>query len=106
MSYATHLSAIVDKTAAFVARNGIDFENKIREKESGNPRFNFLSQTDPYNAYYQHKVSILSQNISEIEENRSGSGAPRRESSGAVDSKAAASRRHQAARATTRIYPP
>uniref|UniRef100_A0A914XR38 SURP motif domain-containing protein n=1 Tax=Plectus sambesii TaxID=2011161 RepID=A0A914XR38_9BILA len=50
------IRTIVDKTAAFVARNGIDFENKIREKEAGNPRFNFLSQTDPYNAYYQHKV--------------------------------------------------
>lgn len=49
-------SAIVDKTAAFVARNGIDFENKIREKEASNPRFSFLSATDPYNAYYQHKV--------------------------------------------------
>lgn len=48
--------AIVDKTAAFVARNGIDFENKIREKEAANPRFSFLSATDPYNAYYQHKV--------------------------------------------------
>lgn len=50
-------SAIVDKTAAFVARNGVDFENKIREKEAANPRFSFLSATDPYNAYYQHKVA-------------------------------------------------
>ncbi|VDM37634.1 unnamed protein product [Toxocara canis] len=50
------IRTIVDKTAAFVARNGIDFENKIREKEASNPRFSFLSATDPYNAYYQHKV--------------------------------------------------
>ncbi|OZC07576.1 hypothetical protein X798_05441 [Onchocerca flexuosa] len=50
------IRTIVDKTAAFVARNGIDFENKIREKEAANPRFSFLSATDPYNAYYQHKV--------------------------------------------------
>lgn len=50
------IRTIVDKTAAFVARNGIDFENKIREKEATNPRFSFLSSTDPYNAYYQHKV--------------------------------------------------
>lgn len=50
------ISAIVDKTANFVARNGVDFENKIREKESGNARFNFLLPTDPYNAYYKHKV--------------------------------------------------
>lgn len=51
------LIAIVDKTAAFVARNGVDFENKIREKEAANPRFSFLNATDPYNAYYQHKVT-------------------------------------------------
>uniref|UniRef100_A0A0N5ADX1 Splicing factor 3A subunit 1 n=1 Tax=Syphacia muris TaxID=451379 RepID=A0A0N5ADX1_9BILA len=50
------IRTIVDKTAAFVARNGTDFENKIREKEATNPRFGFLSATDPYNAYYQHKV--------------------------------------------------
>ncbi|VDN01355.1 unnamed protein product [Thelazia callipaeda] len=50
------IRTIVDKTAAFVARNGVDFENKIREKEASNPRFGFLSVTDPYNAYYQHKV--------------------------------------------------
>lgn len=51
--------AIVDKTAAFVARNGVDFENKIREKEASNKRFNFLSPTDPYNAYYKQKVCAL-----------------------------------------------
>jgi splicing factor 3A subunit 1 len=39
-----------------VARNGLDFENKIREREAQNPRFNFLSQTDPYYAYYKGKV--------------------------------------------------
>ncbi|VDN55427.1 unnamed protein product [Dracunculus medinensis] len=51
------IRTIVDKTAAFVARNGVDFENKIREKEAANPRFSFLNATDPYNAYYQHKVT-------------------------------------------------
>ncbi|CAI2347311.1 unnamed protein product [Caenorhabditis sp. 36 PRJEB53466] len=50
------IRTIVDKTAGFVARNGVDFENKIREKESQNPRFNFLSITDPYHAYYKKKV--------------------------------------------------
>ncbi|CAD6190228.1 unnamed protein product [Caenorhabditis auriculariae] len=50
------IRTIVDKTASFVARNGIDFENKIREKESNNSRFNFLSNTDPYHAYYRKKV--------------------------------------------------
>lgn len=48
---------IVDKTASFVARNGPEFEARIRQNELGNPKFNFLSQGDPYHAYYQHKVN-------------------------------------------------
>ncbi|KAA0188897.1 hypothetical protein FBUS_11640 [Fasciolopsis buskii] len=47
---------IVDKTASFVARNGPDFESRIRQNEINNPKFNFLNPPDPYHAYYQHKV--------------------------------------------------
>ncbi|CAG9857484.1 unnamed protein product [Phyllotreta striolata] len=47
---------IVDKTASFVARNGPEFEARIRQNELGNPKFNFLNGGDPYHAYYQHKV--------------------------------------------------
>ncbi|XP_014252528.1 splicing factor 3A subunit 1 [Cimex lectularius] len=47
---------IVDKTASFVARNGPEFESRIRQNELGNPKFNFLNSGDPYHAYYQHKV--------------------------------------------------
>lgn len=48
---------IVDKTASFVARNGPEFENRIRQNEVNNPKFNFLQPTDAYHAYYQHKVT-------------------------------------------------
>ncbi|XP_076067549.1 splicing factor 3a subunit 1 [Oratosquilla oratoria] len=48
---------IVDKTANFVARNGPEFEARIRQNEQNNPKFNFLNPGDPYHAYYQHKVS-------------------------------------------------
>ncbi|XP_044258285.1 splicing factor 3A subunit 1 isoform X1 [Tribolium madens] len=48
---------IVDKTASFVARNGPEFEARIRQNELGNPKFNFLNPGDPYHAYYQHKVN-------------------------------------------------
>lgn len=48
---------IVDKTASFVARNGPEFEARIRHNELGNPKFNFLNTGDPYHAYYQHKVN-------------------------------------------------
>ncbi|KAG7167454.1 splicing factor 3A subunit 1-like [Homarus americanus] len=48
---------IVDKTANFVARNGPEFEARIRQHEQNNPKFNFLNPGDPYHAYYQHKVN-------------------------------------------------
>ena len=32
------------------------FENRIRQNEINNPKFNFLNPADPYHAYYQHKV--------------------------------------------------
>ncbi|XP_042894743.1 splicing factor 3A subunit 1 [Parasteatoda tepidariorum] len=50
------LRNIVDKTASFVARNGPEFEARIRQNEINNKKFNFLNVGDPYNAYYQHKV--------------------------------------------------
>ena len=50
------LRNIVDKTASFVARNGPDFESRIKANEQGNRKFNFLKEGDPYHAYYLHKV--------------------------------------------------
>ena len=47
---------IVDKTASFVARNGPEFETRIRQNEINNPKFNFLTVNDPYHACYRHKV--------------------------------------------------
>lgn len=46
----------MDKTASFVARNGPEFEHRIRQNEVNNPKFNFLNPADAYHAYYQHKV--------------------------------------------------
>uniref|UniRef100_A0A183BQL0 SURP motif domain-containing protein n=1 Tax=Globodera pallida TaxID=36090 RepID=A0A183BQL0_GLOPA len=51
------IRTIVDKTALFVARNGLEFELKIKEREASNMRFNFLNPTDPYFAYYRNKVN-------------------------------------------------
>ena len=50
---------IVDKTATFVARNGLEFEARIRKNEINNPKFNFLNAGDPYHAYYQYKVKEI-----------------------------------------------
>lgn len=48
---------IVDKTAQFVAKNGPEFEKRIIANNAGNPKFNFLNSSDPYHAYYQHRLS-------------------------------------------------
>lgn len=74
---------IVDKTATFVARNGPEFEQRIKQQEVrssvhsnkekhmlsfnnvgnifqvNNPKFYFLSPGDPYHAYYQHRVNEI-----------------------------------------------
>ena len=50
---------IVDKTAGFVARNGPEFEQRIKQNEVNNPKFNFLNPGDPYNAYYEHRVKDI-----------------------------------------------
>ncbi|PSR98094.1 Splicing factor 3A subunit like [Actinidia chinensis var. chinensis] len=48
---------IVDKTAQFVAKNGPEFEKRIIANNAGNAKFNFLHASDPYHAYYQHRLS-------------------------------------------------
>jgi len=58
------IRTIVDKTATFVAKNGVEFENRIKEKEATNPKFAFLSPADPYHAYYRHKVKEIESNES------------------------------------------
>ncbi|KAI3955482.1 hypothetical protein MKW92_006774 [Papaver armeniacum] len=53
------IRTIVDKTAHFVAKNGPDFVKKIITNNAGNAKFNFLNRSDPYNAYYHHRLSEL-----------------------------------------------
>ncbi|KAL3817883.1 hypothetical protein ACJIZ3_003788 [Penstemon smallii] len=48
---------IVDKTSHFVAKNGPEFEKRIIANNEGNAKFNFLRASDPYHAYYQHRLS-------------------------------------------------
>eukprot|EP00850_Spirogloea_muscicola_P027002 SM013718S00081 [mRNA] locus=s13718:119:346:+ [translate_table: standard] len=51
------IRGIADKTAQFVARNGPEFERRILANERANAKFGFLTSTDPYHAYYQHRVA-------------------------------------------------
>lgn len=89
------IRAIVDKTAAFVARNGTEFEKRILANEANNVKFNFLRPTDPYHAYYQHKVKEGQD--SDKEPAAAGTGQPK---------PAAASTAAAAAAATAAIPPP
>ncbi|CAM8892247.1 unnamed protein product [Rhodiola kirilowii] len=51
------IRSIVDKTSQFVAKNGPEFEKRIIASNAGNAKFNFLNSSDPYHAYYQHRLA-------------------------------------------------
>lgn len=51
----TELRNIIDKLAQFVARNGPEFEQMTKNKQKGNPKFQFLYGGEFFN-YYQYKV--------------------------------------------------
>lgn len=66
------LRTIVDKTAAYVAKNGKDFEDILRTKKD--PRFAFLDTTSPYHRYYIYKVtgSIIPAPVSPVKNDSNG----------------------------------
>lgn len=49
------IAVIIDKMAAYVAKNGADFENIVRSR--GDPRFEFLTSKHEYNSYYKLKLN-------------------------------------------------
>ncbi|KKK14333.1 pre-mRNA splicing factor [Aspergillus rambellii] len=53
------IRAIVEKTAGYVARNGIVFEDRVREKERNNPKFSFLNSNDAYAPFYQWRLTEI-----------------------------------------------
>lgn len=69
------IRAIVDKTAAFVAKspNAAMFEDKIRAREKSDSRFAFLNKDDAYHAYYQHRLDAFRQG--EVPDNKGAAGA-------------------------------
>lgn len=50
---------IIEKTAGYVARNGQHFEDSIREKQGQSDKMSFLTEGDPYNAYYIWRKSEI-----------------------------------------------
>ncbi|MBW0465738.1 hypothetical protein O181_005453 [Austropuccinia psidii MF-1] len=74
------IRSIVDKTAAFIAKNPNPklFEEKIRQREKTDTRFSFLSPDDAYNPYYRHRIECIkngdpNQSSTPITRNESGS---------------------------------
>lgn len=53
------IRSILEKTAGYVARNGAVFEDRIRDKESQNPKFSFLNPSDAYHGYYEWRLSEI-----------------------------------------------
>jgi len=50
------IKKFIETTASFVAKLGLDFQNKVAESEGRNPNFNFLRTTDVHHAYYQNRI--------------------------------------------------
>ncbi|KAJ4879325.1 putative splicing factor 3A subunit 1 [Raphanus sativus] len=51
------IRSIVEKTALYVSKNGLDFEKRIIASNAKKEKFNFLTSSDPYHAFYQHKLA-------------------------------------------------
>lgn len=53
------LAIVIDKLASYVIKNGLEFEEKILEKERNNPKFSFLLTSDPYYLWYRHRLGLI-----------------------------------------------
>ena len=47
---------LIDKVAKYVAKNGNNFEEMMREKQEGNKEYEFLTANAEFNKYYVSKV--------------------------------------------------
>lgn len=52
-----YVRLIIEKTAKFVCKHGLEIESRIIATNIENARFMFLSSSDPYHAFYKHKIS-------------------------------------------------
>lgn len=83
------IRAIVDKTAAFVAKspNAALFEDKIRAREKSDSRFAFLNAADAYHPYYQQRLDAFrAGEVPEAKPDQNGAGEGAEGAQGAEES--------------------
>lgn len=51
--------AIIEKTARFIASQGVQMEILLKAKQSNNPQFEFLSQNSTLNPYYKYVINSI-----------------------------------------------
>ena len=54
------LQAVIDKTAGFIAKNGMAFQQRIMEAEQST-KFSFLLNDDPYYKYFEYTLNLIKQ---------------------------------------------
>ncbi|CAH1403910.1 unnamed protein product [Nezara viridula] len=52
-------SAIIERTALFIAQQGSQMEILMKLKQQGNKNFDFLSHNDPLHEFYKHVLSLI-----------------------------------------------
>lgn len=52
-------NARIEKTALFVSKQGPQMEILIKAKQSDNPQFAFLNQSDPLHKFYRHVLNAV-----------------------------------------------
>jgi splicing factor 3A subunit 1 len=62
------IKKIIDKAASLVSRYGSNIESMMRNEDKNLPKFSFLKPGDPYRAYYDFKVNVLSKQSTENKE--------------------------------------
>lgn len=53
--------AIIEKTASFVAKQGVQMEIILKTKQKNNQQFEFLNYDNELNPYYRHLVKVIKQ---------------------------------------------
>ena len=53
------MHAIIERTAVFIAKHGVQMEIMMKTKQKDNTQFSFLNYEDELNAYYKHVLHAI-----------------------------------------------